>query len=332
MPPRRKRHHTVTRALLEGFAYGGQVLVRSRDGKEFNLATGSATVANDFYSFLHEGEHDDAVEDWLSKDVEHAFASLLPNLRAGVQPPKQEHRVIARFLATALLRTKTARSYMRQIDDHVAGRVLLQMAAPRLGLDLRSMSHSEIEELVQFCDEVWAELPYKPDTVLTDLRVMVHQSNRIEGVLNSYVWSVLQGPGPYFLIGDTPAVVVDGHQTGWRGVLPEGATIFLPISPSKVLIGEPHSFGRPFAGDELVATVNALTVRDAFRDVLRHPETAWPAELHLGPAPPSLPIPTRTYLRSPLSGQPTFPYTYPGVNDAKVAALLEKLRMNHIVE
>lgn len=330
--PRRKRHHTVTRALLEGFARGGQVVVRSRSGKEFSLAIGSATVANDFYSFLSEGEHDDAVEDWLSRDVESAFATLLPSLRAGKQPLQQERPVIARFLATALVRTKTARSYMRQIDKRVAGSVLLQMVAPRMGWDLTRMSPARIEHLRRLCNEVWDEYPSKPDIVLTDLRVMVHQSHRIEKVLGAYAWSVLQSPGPHFLIGDTPAVVLDGQRKGWRGVLPDGATIFLPLSPFKVLIGEPHSFGRSFASSEAVTAVNALTVRDSFSDVLRHPETPWPAGLLLGPVPPSLPIPSVTYSRSPLATKPTFPYTYPEVNDAGVAALLEHLRMKHIVE
>lgn len=221
---------------------------------------------------------------------------------------------------------------MRQIDRGIAGSVLLQMVAPRLGWELTRMRPAEIEHLRRLCDEVWNEYPSKPDHALTDLRVLVHQSHNIEQALNDYVWSVLRSSGPEFLIGDTPAVVLDGQVSGWRGLLPDGATIFLPLSPSRVLIGEPHSFGRSFATSELVATVNSLTVRASFDDVVRHPETPWPAALSLGPFPPSLPAPSIIYSKSPLSAETTFPYTYPRVSDAKVAALLEHLRMKHIIE
>lgn len=67
---RRKRHHTVTRALLEGFSKRGQITARIREGREFPQSIRDATVEADFYSFDNEGSQDDAVEGWLAEVVE----------------------------------------------------------------------------------------------------------------------------------------------------------------------------------------------------------------------------------------------------------------------
>jgi hypothetical protein len=110
MVARRKRHHTVTRALLEGFAERGQVITRCRTGREFPQSTRNATVVADFYSFDYEGSPDDAVEGWLAAHVESDFTRLLRGLRRGEQPTPGMRPTIARFLAAAIVRTRTAQS------------------------------------------------------------------------------------------------------------------------------------------------------------------------------------------------------------------------------
>ena len=83
---RRKRHHTVTRALLEGFAQGGTVTQRVRRGHEFGQSINNAAVVADFYSFDSQGIPDDAMEGWLAEVIEADFTALLPDLREGKQP------------------------------------------------------------------------------------------------------------------------------------------------------------------------------------------------------------------------------------------------------
>lgn len=295
---RRKRHHTVTRAVLEGFSLGGQVVARSRQGHEFPQAIRSASVVADFYSFHNEGSPDDAVEGWLGAVVERNFAKILPSLRRGEQPLEEMRPAIARFLAVAVVRTRTARSYLGQIDQHVAGSVVLSTLAPRLGWNLAEMPTSEVESLRELCQRAWQSLPPTQDQAARDLRVIVRQSRLIEDALLTYVWSVATTEEPAILIGDAPVLALAGHTRGWHGLVPNGAAVFMPLSPQVVLVGEPHVFGRSFSATELAATVNALTVREAYQHVFRHPQMNWPVELSMSTMSPTLPRPSFRALRS----------------------------------
>lgn len=329
---RQKRHHTVTRALLKGFSEHEQVITRSRRGTEFRQSTGDATVVADFYSFDSIGTLDDAVEEWLATDVENDFAPLLDSLRGGEQPTRKMRPVIARFLATAALRTRTARSYMDQIDHHTAGSTLLHMLAPKFGWDLAKMSTPEIDHLRSLCQQTWNSMPSSLDSVAGKLRTIVRESRKIEEQLLTYVWSVASSEEPAFLIGDAPVLALDGHSRGWHGLVPKGATVFMPLSSRAVLVGEPHVFQRSFSATGLVETVNTLTVREAYKDVFRHPEMPWPVGLRLSPQAPTLPTPSFKITRPDPDRSPTFPYTYPEIDDAKRAVVLARLKAINVVE
>ncbi len=314
---RRKRHHTVTRAVLEGFSERGQVITRSRKGHEFSQSIRRATVVADFYSFDNEGGRDDAVEGWLASMVESNFTRLLPRLRRAEQPTPEMRPAIARFLAAAVVRTRTARSYLDQIDHHIAGSVVLSKVAPELGWNLAEMSVVEVEHLRDLCQRAWHSLPPRPDNAASNLRVIVRQARQIEGKLLKYTWSVATTEEPAFLVGDAPVLALDGHPRGWHGLVPKGAAVFMPLSSQAVLVGEPRAFGRSFSATELVATVNRLTAREAYEDVFRQPEMPWPTELRLGPQRPLLPKPSFRVSRSQPDRPPTFPYTYPKMDDAE---------------
>ncbi len=196
------------RALLDGFSERGQVIARSRQGQEFPQAIRSATVVADFYSFDNEGSPDDAVEGWLPSVVESDFARILPSLRRGEQPAEAMRPVIARFLATSVIRTRTARSYTAQIDHHVAGTVVLSRVAPELGWNLAEMSSAEVERLRDLCQRAWVYLPPRPDQEASNLRVIVRQSREIEQHLLKYVWSVSRTQSPGLLVGDAPVLAL----------------------------------------------------------------------------------------------------------------------------
>lgn len=323
---RKKRHHTVTRALLEGFALDKKISVRSRSGQEFLTSPINATVVSDFYSFEGEERPDDAVEEWLADDVETPFAKLLPTLRSGDQPSHSDRSVIVRFVATAVVRTRTTRAYLGQIDHHIADLVVLQTIAPRMGLNLSEMTSSQIEELLALCQDLWREASQEANQELSLLRTMVRHSQALEGALESYAWSTLQTSEPRFLIGDAPVLSTSDYVRGWHGLIPQGSTVFMPIAPNILLVGEPHLSGRFYSDDELASTINTLTAREAYADVFHHPDMKWPDEICLVPDAPELPAPSRK-LRPALPGTPsTFPSTYPEVGDVKVAALLHRLK------
>jgi len=329
---RRKRHHTVTRMLLEGFAERNQVVARTRGGRDYTQAITNATVVADFYSFDNEGRPDDAMEDWLAENVESAFHQLLPALRAGDQPTSTHRPSIARFVAVAALRTRTVRSYMEQIDQQTAGSAVLLKIAPELGWDLASMSQRTVRHLRALCQQAWNALPPRPDDAASRLRVVVRESHRLESALLRYVWSVATTEQPSFLIGDAPVTALSGREQGWGGVVPRGATVFLPLSPHALLLGEPHVFGHHFSADALVPTVNQLTAREAFDAVYRHPKMAWPTPTGLGSQPPQLPTPSFRVSRPEPGTPPTFPYVYPTIDEEATHKLLDHLGAVDIVE
>lgn len=78
--------------------------------------------------------------------------------------------------------------------------------------------------------------------------------------------------------------------------------------------------------------MNALTGREAFQYVFRHPEMEWPPELRLGTQPPSLPRPTLNIRPSDPGQARTFPYTYPEMDDAETTTLLKHLKAVDVVE
>lgn len=330
---RRKRHHTVTLALLHGFSKRKQVVTRPRSKPEFTQSVTNATVVADFYSFDNKGAPDDAVEDWLTTVVEDGFThELLPEMRDGRQPTAQEYPAIARFLAAAATRTRTARSYMDQIDHHTAGTTVLATIAPQLGWDLTEMSTREVARLRDHCQKAWLSLPPRTDHAASRLRTVVRQSRSIEGRLLKYAWSVAMSDEPSLLIGDAPVLALDGNPSGWRGLVPDGATVFMPLSPHAVLVGEPHVFSASASVTKLFATVNALTAREAFADVFRHPAMTWPAAVRLGSNPPLLPTPSISFSRRESNEQSTFPHTYPKMDDAETTAILQYLGANSTVE
>lgn len=107
----------------------------------------------------------------------------------------------------------------------------------------------------------------------------------------------------------------------------------MPLSSHALLVGEPHVFKRSSASDTgLIASANALTISENYQHVFRHPKMPWPVELRLASLPPSLPKPTFSVTRSAPDSSPTFPFTYPDMDDAETATLLKRLGAVEVVE
>lgn len=328
---RQKRHHTVMRALLEGFALDNKIAVRSRNGAQFLTVPINATVVSDFYSFNEESVPSAAVEKWLAAHVEWPFAELLPPLRAGETTRAEWHPIIAQFIATAIVRTRTTRAYMAQIDRHLSGPVILQTLAPRMGWDLARMTAGEVEGLIVLCEALWQEISEEAEQRASALRTMITHSLILQKNLELYDWSTLGTPTPQFLLGDVPVLTVSGHRTGWHGLIPEGASVLMPLAPDRLLVGKPKASGHLGLGEDLVTAVNTRTVAEAQSDVFHHPRMPWPAELTLDANVPELPTPSRKLRPAPLGTPPTFPASYASTDDPEIAAILKRLRAAIIV-
>ena len=114
--------------------------------------------------------------------------------------------VIARFVAAAVVRTRTARSYVDQIDQHIAGTVVLSTIAPKLGWKLAEMSTPEVAHLRDLCQRTWQSIPPRSDHEASHLRTIVRRSRQIEHTLSTYAWSVALTEEPAFLIGGAPVL------------------------------------------------------------------------------------------------------------------------------
>lgn len=331
---RRKRHHTVSKALLKGFAnHHGQVTMWRRDGASHRQAIGDASVVTDFYAFDNDDQLDDAVEQWLGDATETEFAKLLPDLRNGAQPQAVSRDCIAHYVATAVTRTRTARSYMDQIDHQLQGIMVMMALARRQGWKLTALSRSEQLSLRARCSDAWDALGPVHGRDASLLRTLVRHSQQARDDLARYSWSVSTSPHPVFLIGDAPVVTISGQASGWRGLLPKGCVVCLPLSPTSVLVGQPSAFHRSDAVGDLPSVLNQRTSQEAYHAVFSHPDMPWPADLpYLRSAPPRLPEPTISMSRSQEGVRPTFPAEYPEITDLEAAAVLRHLGSVEVVE
>lgn len=326
----RKRHHTVMRALLAGFASDGRVRTRMRQGKEVQQSVGDASVVKHFYSVQQNGDHDDSVERWLAADVEYKFARLLPALREG-QPPRQEEReVVSRFVAAAAVRTQTAEAIQRETTPSIGTMILLSEVAHSNDIDLLALSSSDLAHLRAMCQEVFmSDFGYPEKASM--LRTLVWFTETTSERLTRYHWSVDVTPQPALLIGDAPVVSVSPKGVDqWDGIIGSRGTVFLPLSPTALLVGQPHVFAPSVATTSALAPfVNHLTARDAHTAVYRHPHMPWPSYVDL----PSTRQPI-VALRSSISRSTGSPDNksgqtpdggYPPLKDPRSQALMDHL-------
>lgn len=308
----RRRHHVVAKALLSGFAEDAKVLCRWRDTRERELSLTNAAVEKDFYSFLGPGGADDAVEVWLSEEVEQPFHSMLEGLRLADAVTDREVDAIAGYVAAGLMRTPAARAQVEQIDEALGGWIaLMQIHADGAG-DLRGRTQPELDQLAQAAS---TELRAQQDVQVVKasrLRTMVRKQDELRERLRSYRWCLQDASGADLVLGDVTVIVPQPTADRWHGVLPEGAPAYLPLSPSRALVGYPP--GAVLFGQLDPATlgpfVNRLTLAHAFAAVYRHPKSPWPDAPFLVSA-PQLPHPRVTFNVTGASGKGLADPQYP---------------------
>jgi hypothetical protein len=328
-PQRARRQHTAARAYLLGFAdHRGQLCMHSRDGNVARPNATSASVVRDFYTYAApDGQPDESVERWFAERVEAPAAAVLRAIRAGEDVRAEWAGTLAAFVASSMLRTSTVRSYMEQIDAQIGPLLALHYAAERHGVDLLSVGDPQRQALLEAARAALASVPADPrERRRSQLRTMLRKTDEWSALIAGWNWELLRSPEPVLITGDAPVVVLDDRPgDGWRGILPAGSTVAVPVAPTALLVASPH----PLLGDgaltsTLAAQVSSGVVRGCHRAVFHHPETPWPSGLAVPSRPPSLPAPTVRW-GEPDGGPPTFPAAYPEVVDAATAEALEGL-------
>lgn len=333
----KRRHHTVAQLVLNGFTRTGQLDAWRRNGAQYRTSVEDATVARDFYAFnTTAGQTHRDIEDWFETQVETPVVEVVRRLREGSQPHEDEAPVLAGLVAASLLRTRAVRSLMAQFDHHLAPIMVMARVASDKGWNLAEATSGQLEELRSITAKVWTEHPRDPEEeARSTLRTMLRKYDEMSIDLTRWHWWTEHTDRAAFIIGDAPVITIDAFRDGgWRGLLPEGSPAYLPLSPTCVLAGAPTPPLRAstIATDETVNALNTTIAKNAYDAIYKHPPMPWPRDLQLASQPPRLSAPTHTIGKSDPRKPPTFPATFPDLNDETIADLLELLEAVNVVE
>ncbi|WP_370289081.1 DUF4238 domain-containing protein [Nocardioides sp.] len=323
-----RHQHIVPRAYLRGFADAGNQVVVWRRGQqsEQRLHISNVAVRKDFYNFsMPSGAKSDALESWLGQAIESPAAPLLKALRTTTGPldvATSDSTVLARFVAAQLLRTPTVAGHMRDIDDHLRPLLHTLEILRAAGLSAADLTAAEMAEW-QAAGSRMAQAHTAAGGENSRLRTIMRTFDGFATALGGRRWSVLATSDHLLITGDAPVVTLSPFETGWRGLLPPGAPVLMPITPSRLLVGEEHPLSKEhILRPEFAFAVNRQIAVNADDAIIKAPGTDWPTYLSLAPARPRLPSPKITM--NPSAGVPQ-QITYPAISDPAVSDLLQQL-------
>lgn len=156
--------------------------------------------------------------------------------------------------------------------------------------------------------------------------MFLREFDRLSTLLADWKWSVLTSASTTvaLITSDAPVAVLPGSAGGWRGILPAGSQVFIPINSRQLILGEPHPLG---GGDQLdvdlVRAVNAQLAVEAYDAVFADPSRDWPDLPTLTSTRPHVPTPTTVTWSRGDEQTKTFPVTYPEIADSSVQQLID---------
>lgn len=331
----KKHQHVVPRTYLKGWVDSDDyIAVLDRGGAApKRLPMSNSAVRKGFYNFIDAGgEQSDAVENWLDKHIEAPVGATLQALRAGSSVDDENKATIVNFTVAQLIRTPTVFAIMDHLDMHLGALFLLSQAAETGGFDLLKLTQTERDRCLASAEEAWAEHQDARETKSSKLRTMVRELDKISAQVMSWHWSVLTSPTPVLITADSPVATIDPISYGWSGLLPTGSPLWMPLSPTVLLVGDPVKPLGPQArlNSELAAVVTGALVRQVDRSLFNVPGVPWPSGLVLPAQKPQLSRPTVTW--SAPTGPSTFPADFPPASSGIVQSLLDKLGAVDTVE
>lgn len=329
----RVRQHTVARTHLLGFTdIAQQLTMRRRDGREVSVAVGNATVEKHFYTFVDDhGFRDVSIESWFADSVEGPAAGILYAAREGHPPTVEQRGPLSLYVAAMLMRNKLVRMQMSEIDSHIGPMVVLTDLLHQHHIDWSTQSHDERRQWWRRAQIAWQRHVDQRDPNVerrSALTVMLRKIDELAEMLSSWRFEVCDTNTDALITSDSAVAVIDPTAgPGWHGVLPDRASLAVPVSPRTLLLmtRSPTLGAGGTASATLAGFVNRNIAAGAFEAIFKHPDTTWPEYTTLNTEAPQLPIPTRTIRPSEPGPQPTFPATYPPVRDPNIRALLDRL-------
>lgn len=223
--PRSRRHHTVPRFHLKGFANEKNQLaqVDVTTGRRALVSVNDASVVNDFYNvLLDDGSHSDEWETWLAQ-IEGAAA---PAIRRAIDsliwwPNAQERHDIATWAAAQFLRGTGHRRFQ---ERHKA--LAMSMQVGMGGIEyLRHVMQNGIGRPItdEEVETVWADITGSEAVWTVTAREHVYSLGRTidtaTRLLHDRGWHRVQFSRLNLAINDTPlALVRDENHLEFMGV------------------------------------------------------------------------------------------------------------------
>lgn len=217
--PRSRRHHTVPRFHLRGFANDKDQLAQLdvMTGRRSLVSINNASVVNDFYNvLLDDGSQSDAWEKWLSS-VEGAAA---PAIRRAIEAPiwnpvAQERHDIATWVAAQFLRGTGSRREQAQIKA-----MTFRMQIGMGGIEyLRHAIETSIGHTItdDQADVLWADLTGRGAVWTVNAgehgETIRRTIQRATALIHDRAWHRVRFTRHQLAINDTPVALVpsEGH-------------------------------------------------------------------------------------------------------------------------
>nr|WP_228498547.1 DUF4238 domain-containing protein [Plantibacter sp. VKM Ac-2876] len=290
MSGRPKRHHTVPRFYLDGFADGDMLhAVNVRDGTEHKSNVLNATVESHFYTASHHPTDPDAFEASLSV-AEGTAAGILRSISERNWPLSVSDRsALAQFATLQVLRVQGQR---RQMHDAL-GSILRELAAKDPAEFDRVVSLPGAPEGVDFAS---GEVPALVSSAVHIQQITMLIPELVGHLLHRH-WALVRFDEPSLITSDEPLTPIPnpqenhnealGLENSWALLFPLARDLALVMFRSPLdLPGTPvgqriveGGFDYVRHGDLALRDVfNANTVMHAFRFVFLHPD-----DVHLVP-------------------------------------------------
>jgi hypothetical protein len=307
MPQIARRHHTVPKFYLNGFAnHGGRIgLVRLPGDVRTVQPTKDASVINNFYNVDTATGRPDAVETVISEQIEGPAARVFEKIRNRDDWPldARDREALAALVAFQHMRGPDSRRRLGQISTAIAqvatstdsGRDNLMADARARGVEISDAQANEMWEFFAQPDG-----PSVATISEAHIRMMI---DTLADVMPYYIgrqWTLVRFRRKYLLTSDTPVSLLphpSAHPNAGLG-LATAAAIILPVSRDTGLIMDESTnlidekaipliatgrFDRSIEGTTNLATMfNQASITNARQAVYHHPDDHHlvPADLH----------------------------------------------------
>jgi hypothetical protein len=292
--PVAKRHHTVPRFYLRGFAANDRITtVRLPGDQRFAQSVNDASVAKNFYAVEGHDDGDDVIERALSQ-VEGATAEVFKAVAGGTWPLSYDDRIaLGYFIALQATRVPA----QRRTADHIARQMLrLQVGmGGKAGIrqELANLGYEVTDGLVE---TLWKEAtrPEGPPIQRPNIEHITQMLELAEALLKYIVgrpWLLVRFDRRSLITSDAPVGLVRnakdapgygvGYMTAWGITFPLSRKLGLLLADPELLIDlqipvEEAHHGRAdtvkVGTTELERFFNGYTVANASEWLFHHPD------------------------------------------------------------